>query len=1243
MASELTAPDELASILRNVGDGITAQGPDGNLVYANDAAARLCGLASAEEMLSLTGAELLERFEIIGEDRRPLPVELLPNRRAFLDREPREDRLGYRIRPGGEERWSIVRSTPILEPDGSVRLVITVFHDVTDERLAQERMRFLAEAGTLLSASLDYEATLADLARLLIPQVADYCIVDAVAEGGGLRQVVISHRDPAREELLRELRRRYPPELNDAHPVSHVLRTGEPLLIGDARGDALERAAVDNEHLALYHALEAVSYIVAPLEARGRVIGTISLGTGESARTFGPADLELAHELARRAALAIDNALLYRAAQESYAQLDTLLASAPVAIGFWDRELRFIRLNEALAQLNGLPAEEHLGRTLADVIPGLAPALEPLYRRVLETGEPVVHEESTNEGATGPGDARHWLSSYYPVVGEGGEAVGIGGMILEITGQRRADARLRLLAEAGELFSSSLEREEILRRISRVVVPRIADACNIFLAEGDVLHRVAHAHVDPELERLMDAMPSRYVVGADAPTVLRRTLEAGEPLLASTLDGELVAALEAIGLDRAAFERVGSRSMMFVPFVSRGQTLGVITLGARDENRYTAEDLELAQELARRASAALDNARLVRELTFRTTVLEAQQEASPDGLLLVSPDGEILSSNGRFRELWGFSEELVQQRSDAAALAEALERVEDPEGFLARVEYLYAHPEETSLDEIRFRDGTVLERHGTAVRGDDGEYHGFLWSFRDVTERREAARRLAFLGEASEALAESFELAPTLNVVAQLAVPRLADYCFVDLVGTTGAIERVAAVREGDETFAERTRAFAPRADDTRHPAVRVLRGGRTVVRPVVDEEWIQGMAVSDEHAQFLREVGVTSLMFVPIRSGRRRLGVLTFGRTSGPAYGDAERAVAEELARRASVAIDNSRLYAETERRAQAATALEYVGDGVLLVDDTGRIRLWNPAAERITGLRAAELVGRSVDEALPSWPLSELAARPHTRPVDVRGRELWLSLTAVSFGRGTVYAFRDLTEERALEQLKSDFVSTVSHELRTPLAAIYGAAMTLQRDDVELDAAQQTGMLDVIAGESERLARIVNDILLASRLDSGAQTVSIGRTDAVEVARGVLAAAETHLPEDVELVLVAAEPGPSVAADQDGLRQVLVNLVENAVKYSPGGGRVELAVERVDGRVRFSVSDRGLGIPPTEHERIFEKFFRLDPNLSRGVGGTGLGLYISRELVRRMGGRIRVDSTPGAGSTFSFDLPAA
>jgi signal transduction histidine kinase len=261
----------------------------------------------------------------------------------------------------------------------------------------------------------------------------------------------------------------------------------------------------------------------------------------------------------------------------------------------------------------------------------------------------------------------------------------------------------------------------------------------------------------------------------------------------------------------------------------------------------------------------------------------------------------------------------------------------------------------------------------------------------------------------------------------------------------------------------------------------------------------------------------------------------------------------------------------------------------------------------------------------------------------VEIDGREVWLSISGVDFAEGTVYAFRDLTEERGLERLKSDFVSTVSHELRTPLAAIYGAAMTLRREDVPLSPEQREGMLGVVSGEAERLARIVNEILLASRLDSDLVEVSIGDVDAGELAATVVAAAGAHLPENVDLRLLVPPDLPPISADADKLRQVLVNLVENAIKYSPDGGEVEVALATVPGRLRFSVRDEGLGVPAAEQSRIFEKFYRLDPDLTRGVGGTGLGLYICREIVRRMDGRIWVDSQPGVGSTFSFELPLA
>ncbi len=941
MSTTPIAPDQLDVVLRNVADGITAQRPDGSLAYANDAAARLMGLESGDRLLGLPGAELMQRFLVIGEDRAPLPVDELPNRRALASGRIEEGIVGYRLLPDGEERWSFVRATPIVGEDGAVELVINVIHDVTAERSAQERAQLVDETGAVFAASIDIEATFDALASLLVPRFADYCIVDMLEEEA-LKQVVISHRDPEREQLLRELRRRYPPDENDAHPVSEVLRTGTPYLVEDAREQALVRAAVNEEHLALYRELDATSYIVVPLEARGRLLGTISLGTGESRRRFTPGDLALAHELARRAALAIDNALLFAAAQQSYAQLDTLLVSAPVGIGFWDRDLRFVRVNDALAAINGISPGEHVGRHLEEVVGELAPVIAPLYRRVLETGEPVVHTESTDDEALQMGERRHWLSSYYPVRTPDGEVIGIGAVNMEVTDRKRADDRLRLLAEAGELFSTSLEQDEIAARIAQVAVPRLADTCNVYVLRDGALSRVACVTAEPAVQPLLESLPSSFALGGGEGRIAG-VFRASEPVLLRTIPREYFEELERLGGDRPAFERIGTQSLMIVPIVARGQTLGVLTLGSRRADRFDEHDLDLAQELAGRAGVAMDNARLVGEL-----------------------------------------------------------------------------------------------------------------------------------------------------------------------------------------------------------------------------------------------------------------------------------------------------------RRRAQAAQALEFVGDGVFLVGRDGIVLLWNPAAARITGLAEDRVVGLRAESALEGWPLNR-AERPQTFPVDGPHGELWLSLTAAEFPHGTVYAFRDLTEERAVEQLKSDFVSTVSHELRTPLAAIYGAAMTLQRSDVELNEAQEAGMLGVIAGESERLARIVNDILLASRLDSGAATVEIGRTDAAELARGVLAAAEAHRPPDVELVLTAPEPGPQVAADPDGLRQVLVNLVENAVKYSPNGGRVELELAPADGRVRFAVRDSGLGIPASEHERIFEKFFRLDPNLSRGVGGTGLGLYISREIVRRMGGRIRVESQPGRGSTFSFELPLA
>jgi PAS domain S-box-containing protein len=348
------------------------------------------------------------------------------------------------------------------------------------------------------------------------------------------------------------------------------------------------------------------------------------------------------------------------------------------------------------------------------------------------------------------------------------------------------------------------------------------------------------------------------------------------------------------------------------------------------------------------------------------------------------------------------------------------------------------------------------------------------------------------------------------------------------------------------------------------------------------------------------------------------------------------------------------ARLYREAEERGQAARVLGYVADGVFLVDANGVVQLWNPAAEAITGVSPEAVLGHPIEEAIPGWGSLEQAVvtknapttstgRATTLPVEVKGRELWLSVTGVDFAEGTVYAFRDLTEEHRLEELKADFIATVSHELRTPIAAVHGAVKTLEREDVDFSDDVRRNILSVISDQSERLVQLVNDILITSQVESGKLVLATEEVEVTDVARGVIEAARMLAPDEVPIELLAPSGLAPVYADSDKLRQVLANLVSNAVKYSFGRGRVDVQLEQRATQVRIMVRDQGVGIPQAEQQRIFEKFYRLYPNMTRGVGGTGLGLYICRELVRRMGGSIWVESSEGVGSTFFLELPLA
>jgi PAS domain S-box-containing protein len=625
-------------------------------------------------------------------------------------------------------------------------------------------------------------------------------------------------------------------------------------------------------------------------------------------------------------------------------------------------------------------------------------------------------------------------------------------------------------------------------------------------------------------------------------------------------------------------------------------------------------------------------------------------DAMPQIVWTSDPDGELTYSNRRWVEYTGMAPERDQMSWTRAVHPNDLPHV---------VARRSATLESGNVFEAEFRfraaDGSYRWHLGRAVpiRSDGGEIEFWVGTATDIHDHTRTQQAQEFLIEAGAILGSSLDFLATLRSIAQAAVPTVADWCAVHVL-EHGELRQLAIAHVDPQkvVFAEELQQRYPLAAS---PFPYVVESGYPQLVTEVPDEMLAAAAVDALHLDILRELGLRSYMSVPLLAHERVLGVITFVTAeSERRYDEADLVFAEELGRRAGTAVENARLYAEAEERAQAARVLATVGDGVCLVDREGIVRLWNPAAQAILGIEESEVVGRPATEAIPGWEqlearvpvaggVGERAVRAASLPIDVRGTELWLSISGVGFDEGTVFAFRDLTEERVLEQMRTDFVATVSHELRTPLAAVYGAALTLGRRDIELDDEMRGHLVHVIAGEAESLKQRVEDLLFASRLDSGQLPLSIGACDARELVLSAIESAETHLAENLRISMSVEAELPLVRADPNQLRQIVANLIDNAVKYSPDGGDVVIRLERNGNAVRFAVIDSGLGIPAKEQRRIFEKFYRLDPNMTRGIGGTGLGLYIVRELVLRFDGKVWVESIEGEGSAFFVELPVA
>lgn len=511
--------------------------------------------------------------------------------------------------------------------------------------------------------------------------------------------------------------------------------------------------------------------------------------------------------------------------------------------------------------------------------------------------------------------------------------------------------------------------------------------------------------------------------------------------------------------------------------------------------------------------------------------------------------------------------------------------------------------------------------------------------------------------EISKAIVEEKELNRALEMIAERAAAAVkAELTAVGLIDW----------RSKELHYVQSFGKLANKITGARQPLTHSIR---TLVNrngtPVVINDVSADGRVPDE---VVAEWGIRSLLIVPMKIRRRIIGALMAANRQGGHFAARDLRVFETIANHGAAAIAHAEMHHKAKtalnnleaEKAKLEAVLAHLGDGVVVCDADGKVVIMNMAAEIITGLKQSDCIGQYVWELHP--PVFRGEARrviqlmgesqpdsgafweqnikmPGNKIVRIHIRPVFLK-TGVFLGTATI--MQDITEHVALDEAKSEFVSTVAHELRTPLTALKGSlSLVLGGAKGPVDAGQAE-LISIAQNNCDRLIRLVDDMLDVAKMETGHLRMEM---DIVSVQERVLEAVKhlRHFAEErgIRLIVKIMGKPPSVVGDGDRIEQVATNLIANAIKFSPEGTQVEIRIRQSHGHVRVSVKDEGPGIPPDAQKKIFDKFYQLDGHVWKKDGGVGLGLAISKGIVERHGGTISLKSTLGKGSTFTFALP--
>ena len=910
---------------------------------------------------------------------------------------------------------------------------------------------------------------------------------------------------------------------------------------------------------------------------------------------------------------------LKESSRAQFEELQSIYRTAPIGLALIDKELRFARINERLAEINGVSVERHLGRRLRDIVPSLADQAEEVCRQVFRTGHPRLNVEFEGETAAQPGVRRVWNESWYPLKDAGGDTVAVNVVVEEITERKRAEAALAKSARQKEAlyqFVDLLHRTQSLDEIYAAAMQAIVTAlpCD----RASIL--------------LFDATGvMRFVGSLGLSAEYCQAVEGHSPWTPEAPDPQPICignvAVAEIGDDlKRTVMAEGIYALGFIPLRADHKLIGKFMAYFDVPHVFSNDEIELGLMIGRQLALAIERKRA--EIALRDSERRFREmiDGLPMAIYTTATDGRLTHFNPAAVDFAGRTPALGQDRWCVCAKFYAADGtpIRGDDSLMA-----------TAVREGRaIRGGEIIaERpdgsrrwftpYPTPLHDATGRVVGGINVLVDITERKQAEQALAHFAAIVSSSSDAIVSKTLAGVVTSwnASAERMFGYTAQEMVGQP-ILRLIPPERHAEEDHILACLRAGERIE--RYETVRVTKDGRRI------------------------EVELT---ISPIKDRAGNLiGASKIARDITERKRAEERVAAQ--ARQLALITDTAPVFiahCDTEARFKFVNQAYAARFG------------WRP--QDCVGKRIADVVGEPAYAAFRPYVDTVLRGEPVQFdievPYDAVGPRFMHCSYVPEFDGGKVVgwvaAVIDITDRRRVEQAlrlseeklretdrrKDEFLAMLAHELRNPLAPITNAVCLLRRD--QGDPAQQQAR-EIIERQTHRLARLVDDLLEVARITSGRIRLQLERVKLTDIVQRAVETVRPLIEHHRHTLAVTLPPTPVwLHCDPARIEQALVNLMNNAAKYTDDGGRIDVNGRVDGGEVLLSVRDNGMGIESELLTRVFDLFTQATRSLDRSHGGLGIGLSLVRRLVTMHGGSVEVTSAVGRGSEFVIRLPTA